>query len=121
MKERTSMTQLSTLKDILMDRKKHSREDLLEQLYQTRNGVKSGRLAARVDDLRRMGYEVESPLIRYAKGRKVTVKTKGRKRTDKEFWYLLKGSKTIWKRIEKEWEANQKKRTEKAYKAHKAV
>ena len=95
------MNQELSLLTILMDKKTHYREELLQKIYKARNGVQSGRLAARVNDLRKRGYEVDSPFIRYVKGKKVRVKVENRLRADKEFWYRLRGTKTEWKKLMK--------------------
>jgi len=99
-----------------MDRKRHFREDLMKELYPSRKEIKTGRLAARVDDLRAKGYQVESPLVRYINGKKVQVTTKGKKPFNDEFWYMLKGSKTVWKSIENEWAGRVKKNRSRAAK-----
>ena len=95
-------TELSLL-TVLMDRKRHSREELIDILYKSVRGTKIGRLAARVNDLRNKGYAIDSPLIRYVNGKRVAFKVIGRARAEKEFWYMLKGSRSVWKTIEKEW------------------
>lgn len=93
------MSQVLSLLTILSDRKTHYRDDLLKKLYKSRGGVKSGRLAARVDDLRSKGIEIESPLVRYKNGVKIKVFMKKSDSFQKTFWYRLKSPKIIWKKL----------------------
>ena len=97
--EQKSMSQLSSLLTILMDRKTLSREELLSLLYKKIRGTHSGRLAARVENLRKRGYEIESPRIKYKNGKKILVKRQGFKQEQRTFWYKLLGSKTKWKKL----------------------
>lgn len=103
------MSQTSTLLTILMDRKTHTREELLSLVYRKVRGTHSGRLAARIEDLRKKGFSIESPKIKYVNGRMVKVHTKGFKKEQRSFWYKLLGSKTEWKSTEEKWQQRLKK------------
>lgn len=61
------MSQTQKLLDILLDGKRHTVPFLIGKVYGIKKGPTSARLAARVCDLRKRGYKIESDKLKGTK------------------------------------------------------